>query len=346
MRPRTLALVLAGGAGGRLELLTDHRAKPAVPYGGTHRLVDVSLSCCAHAGLSDVWVLQQQHPASLSSHIANGRPWDLDRTGGGLMVLHPAKGTKREGWHEGTADALWRNAPLIRELDPDVLLLASADAIYRMDYDEVVRGHLDSSAAITMVTAQVPAGEDPGRFGVVQADGERVTGYDYKPKKPKGELIATEVFAASPGPLLELLEQLAEDSDELEDLGDGVLPRLVLARPPGADRRGPGVRAGRRQAAAADQGPAHRAGSAAAHGGGGRQPARARLRRGRLRGALGALPRRRRGGGGGGARQRPASRRRRALGCGRDPGGARRRRRRGERRAGRRRRRGDPGRSR
>lgn len=227
MRLRTLALVLAGGAGGRLELLTESRAKPAVPFGGTHRLVDVAMSCCAHAGIADVWVLEQDNPASLSDHLANGRPWDLDRTGGGLMVVHPAKGTDREGWHAGTADALWRSAPLIRELDPDVLLLASADAVYRMDYDALVDGHLDGDRELTFVTTRVPAGEDAARFGVVQAEGGVVTDYAYKPDEPSGDLIATEVFVATPGLLLDRLEQIAQDSDELEDLGTALLPQVV-----------------------------------------------------------------------------------------------------------------------
>ena len=231
MRPHTLAIVLAGGAGGRLDLLTDHRAKPAVPFGGTHRLVDVALSCCSHAAISDVWVSEQHNPASLSDHLANGRPWDLDRTSGGLLVLHPAKGTEREGWHQGTADGLWRLAPLIRELGPDVLLLASADAIYRMDYDELVTGHLDGGAAVTFVTADVPQGEEASRFGVVQTSGGRVTGYAYKPEEPEGSRIATEVFAFTPGPLLDCLESLAADAGEdgLEDIGDAALPALVDA---------------------------------------------------------------------------------------------------------------------
>src|SRR5689334_2121102 len=125
-RPRILLLVLAGGAGGRLELLTDHRAKPAVPYGGSYRLIDVPLSNAHHAGIEDVWVIEQFHPVSLADHLANGRPWDLDRTDGGLLVLHPHLGTDREGWHQGTADALWRQAPLIREFDPDHLIAVSA----------------------------------------------------------------------------------------------------------------------------------------------------------------------------------------------------------------------------
>jgi glucose-1-phosphate adenylyltransferase len=118
-RSRTLTIVLAGGAGGRLELLTQERAKPAVPFAGTHRLIDFPLSNCHNAGLSDVWVVQQFNPMSLSDHLSNGRPWDLDRTHGGLLLLQPRLGgDERAGFTQGTADALWRNAPLIRQFAP------------------------------------------------------------------------------------------------------------------------------------------------------------------------------------------------------------------------------------
>ncbi len=129
-RTRTLVIVLAGGAGGRLELLTERRAKPAVPYAGTHRLIDFPLSNCHNAGLSDVWVSQQFNPVSLSGHLSSGRPWDLDRTTGGLLLLHPRLGDdEREGFQQGTADALWRNAPLIRDFAPEALVVVSADAV-------------------------------------------------------------------------------------------------------------------------------------------------------------------------------------------------------------------------
>jgi len=228
-RPRTLALILAGGAGTRLEYLTEHRAKPTVPVGGTHRLVDVPLSACSHADMSDVWVLQEQHPASLNDHLANGRPWDLDRTSGGLLAVPPPRGHAREGFSGGTADVLWRNAGLIREHHADVLLLASADAVYRMDYDDLITRHLSSGKALTMVTAKVPPGEDAGRFGVVEGEGEELTGYAYKPDEPATDIIATEVFVVDPTDLLDLLEELGRDAGEegLADLGDAVLPRFV-----------------------------------------------------------------------------------------------------------------------
>src|SRR3954447_6553503 len=112
--PRILVLVLAGGAGGRLELLTEQRAKPAVPFAGVYRLIDFPLSNCQHSQIADVWFAVQFHPTSLADHLANGRPWDLDRTTGGLMTLPPYQGTERGGWNEGTADSLWRQAGLIR----------------------------------------------------------------------------------------------------------------------------------------------------------------------------------------------------------------------------------------
>jgi glucose-1-phosphate adenylyltransferase len=227
-RPRTLAVVLAGGAGGRLDLLTRDRAKPAVPFGGTHRLIDFPLSNCLHAGITDVWVIEQFNAVSLSDHLSNGRPWDLDRTTGGLLVLHPQRGSDREGWHQGTADALWRQANLIRQFGSDALVVVSADAVYRLDYERVVAEHLKSGATATMVTTEV-AESDAGRYGVVQVADGRVTDYAYKPDRPSGRLICNEVFVFDPEQVLDLLDELAEAAgdDGLEDLGDHLLPRIV-----------------------------------------------------------------------------------------------------------------------
>jgi len=230
---RILVVVLAGGAGGRLELLTDNRAKPAVAFGGMYRLIDFPLSNCLRAGIADVWVIQQFNPGSLSDHLANGRPWDLDRTTGGLLVLHPHQGNERGGWHQGTADALWRNAPMIREFGPEALVVVSADAVYKLDYREVVEGHLASKASVTMVTTKVPK-EEAGRYGVVQVgDDATITDYAYKPEQPVGDLVTNEVFVFTPDRVLDLLDELAEqvldDETGLEDLGDDLLPKLVEA---------------------------------------------------------------------------------------------------------------------
>ncbi len=227
--PKVLALVLAGGEGARLEVLTAERAKPALPYAGVYRLIDFALSNCRHSGVSDVWVLQQYQPQSLTSHLANGRPWDLDRTHGGLRVLHPHLGRSESGWYGGNADALYRNKADLTEFAADLLLVLSADHVYKLDYREVIRRHVEREADVTLVTTRVPR-EGAGRFGVVQVDaGDRVSDYVYKPDEPASDLVATEVFVFSADAVLGALEELADGDDEsgLEDLGDELLPRLA-----------------------------------------------------------------------------------------------------------------------
>jgi glucose-1-phosphate adenylyltransferase len=223
--PKILVLVLAGGAGGRLELLTEHRAKPAVPFAGVYRLIDFPLSNCQHSSIADVWVSIQFHPTSLADHLANGRPWDLDRTTGGLMTLPPYQGDERGGWNEGTADSLWRHAGLIRGSGADALVVVSADAVYKLDYREVVEAHLGSGAEVTMVTTEVAA-DDASRYGIVQVDGDRVTDYAYKPDDPVTTTATNEVFVFSPAPTLDRLEAIAAEVGEegLEDLGSHLLP--------------------------------------------------------------------------------------------------------------------------
>jgi glucose-1-phosphate adenylyltransferase len=226
VQPRVLVVVLAGGEGGRLELLSRHRAKPAVPYAGHYRLVDVALSNVLHSGMSEVWLVEQSNPFSLQQHLSNGRPWSLDRTSGGLRLLHPRQGTgERDGWQEGTADALWRYGPEIRDHAPAALVVLSADAVYALDYDDVVRRHLDSGAAVTMVTTRVDR-EDAGRYGVVRVEDGQVLDYAYKPDEPASDLVANEVFVFDPTATLDLLDELAQDGD-LGDLGDDLLPRFV-----------------------------------------------------------------------------------------------------------------------
>jgi glucose-1-phosphate adenylyltransferase len=239
-REKVLALILAGGEGGRLEVLTRQRAKPAMPFGGVYRLIDFALSNCLHSGLSDVWVVEQYELHSLNEHLSNGRPWDLDRTYGGLQVLPPNQskhGEERGGFAAGNADAIYRQRSLIREFDPDVLLVLSADHLYKLDYGRLLDRHRELRADLTLVSTRVPR-EEASRFGVVEVDGEgRVTGFEYKPGKPKGDLVTTEVFAYDARKLLDTLEWLAKDGGEgkegkdgeapLKDFGDRLLPRLV-----------------------------------------------------------------------------------------------------------------------
>ncbi|HZC13278.1 MAG TPA: sugar phosphate nucleotidyltransferase, partial [Thermoleophilaceae bacterium] len=167
-------------------------------------------------------------PHTLTEHLANGRPWDLDRTHGGLRVLHPHQGRSESGFYEGNADALFRNKAEIRAFEPELLLVLSADHVYTLDFSRVVAHHLERGADATLVTTQV-ARHEASRFGVVQVADGRVEDYAYKPDEPKSDVVTTEVFLFDAPTLLDLVEELAEGDEDsgLADLGDEVLPRLV-----------------------------------------------------------------------------------------------------------------------
>lgn len=235
-RPKILALILAGGVGGRLGVLTENRAKPVMPFGGFYRLIDFALSNCLHSRISDVWVIEQYELHSLNEHLANGRPWDLDRTYGGLLVLPPNqnRGDEEEtesGFAEGNADAIYRHRSFIRNFEPDILIVLSADHVYKLDFRDVVEKHLEKNADVTMVTTKVPENESASRFGVVKVDEKnRVTEFDYKPEKPESDLITTEVFVYNARRLLDVLDELSDPGDKanaLEDFGHKLIPKLV-----------------------------------------------------------------------------------------------------------------------
>jgi glucose-1-phosphate adenylyltransferase len=237
-RDRVLAIIQAGGAGGRMDVLTRERAKPALPFLGVFQLVDLPLSNLTHSGISDVWLSVQFQGGTLEEQVANGRPWDLDRSRGGLRLLMPEEGTgslDEEGFAKGNADELFRIRDEIASFAPDVLLVMSADHVYRFDYAEVLETHRRTGAECTVVTTEV-AIEDASDHATVETDGDGlVTGFDYKPEEPTTGTIATEVFAYDPGVLVEVLEELhrelggdSEAGDTgLEDFGDHLLPRLV-----------------------------------------------------------------------------------------------------------------------
>ncbi len=229
---KVLALILAGGVGGRLGILTENRAKPVIPFAGNYRLIDFSLSNCLHSNLKDVWVIEQYELHSLNEHLANGRPWDLDRTYGGLLVLPPfeKKGNAEDkgGFAQGNADAILRHRDLIAQFDPDILIVLSADHVYKFDYRDAIETHLEKKAAVTMVTTRLPEGEDASRFGVVEVDKNgRITKFDYKPDEPNNDLITTEIFVYDARILLETLKELNEKQDSIKDYGNELVPHLV-----------------------------------------------------------------------------------------------------------------------
>lgn len=228
-RGKVLGLVLAGGEGERLGPLTEGRAKPVLPFGGVYRLIDFPLSNCHHSRVSDVWVIQQYEAHTLSEHLANGRPWDLDRTWGGMRVVHPTTGEREDGsgFYEGNADAIHRNREAIETFDPELVLVLSADAAYRLDYAEVLERHRERGAEATAVTTVKPA-DEASRLGTVLVDSTGlVTAFEYKPEEPQSDIVTTEVFVYDAKVLLETLAKLEREGEGLSDFGHSLLPHLV-----------------------------------------------------------------------------------------------------------------------
>lgn len=230
-RMRVLALVLAGGQGSRMEVLTKERAKPAMPFAGIYRLIDLPMSNLRNSNIQDVWVVAQYETQSISDILAHGRPWDMDKTHGGFRMITPQQSADDEGtWHEGNADALYQLRHMIREYGPDVLLVLSADHVYRLDYNEPIAFHVENDADCTIVSTQVEIDQAPNHAVLkVDADG-RVTDFDYKPDEAESDIIATEIFIYNPDVVLNVIEKIAAESGEgsgLEDFGHELLPYMI-----------------------------------------------------------------------------------------------------------------------
>src|SRR2546422_6184676 len=186
---RTLAVVLAGGEGERLSILSSVRAKPAVPFGGKYRIIDFTLSNCVNSDIDDVVVLTQYNPRSLNDHIGLGRPWDLDRNTRGVRMLQPyiARGRVAE-WYRGTADAVLQNLNVIDHDPADTILVLAGDHIYKMDYQPFVAAHRAKRADVTIAVRRVPLA-DASRMGILAMDeAVRVVDWQEKPKQPNGDL--------------------------------------------------------------------------------------------------------------------------------------------------------------
>lgn len=237
--PRVLALVQAGGSGGRMDVLTLERAKPALPYAGHYRLLDFSLSALVTSGIDEVWLAVQFQGGTLEEQVRNGRPWDLDRSYGGLRLLPPQQGVgapHEEGMNAGNADELYGIRDQLRGSGAGLVVVMSADQAYRMDLRDVVETHLDKGAEVTVVTTDVgdTFAEDPSDHAVVEVNRlGRVTGVDYKPDRPSGSVVAAEIFVYDVAILVEVLEELhrelaGSDPDSgLGDFGEHLLPQLV-----------------------------------------------------------------------------------------------------------------------
>lgn len=221
--PKILAIILAGGKGSRLGELTEEQAKPSLPFGGTYRLVDISLSNLAHSHISDVVLAVQYLPHTITQHLQNGRPWDLDRSHGGLELSYPFEGQEGEGFNDGNSATLFSQIPLIEKYDPDLVLVLSADHLYLVNYLDVVSTHREMRADLTMVSTEVA--EYPGRYSVIKSNDGLVTDFAYKPDEPETNVVGCEIFLFEKDLLVDALRELEKDG--LEDYGDDLLPYFI-----------------------------------------------------------------------------------------------------------------------
>ncbi len=222
---KTVAMLLAGGEGSRLTVLSEKRAKPAVPFAGKFRIIDFTISNCVNSGVYTVGVLTQYRPHSLADHIGIGKPWNLDRSRGGIRVLPPFQERGGQHWYAGTADAIYQNLSFIRNQNADLVLILSGDHIYKMDYQAMIQAHLDKGADLTVAVMPVPI-EETHRFGIMVLDGEqRVTEFYEKPKeRDKGNLASMGIYIFN----ADILEKrISEAPGEKVDFGKHIIPDMV-----------------------------------------------------------------------------------------------------------------------
>ena len=222
-----VAMILAGGQGSRLGVLTDFIAKPAVPFGSRYRIIDFPLSNCMNSGIETVGVLTQYQPLELNSYIGNGHSWDLDRNNGGTFILPPFLSQEGNEWYKGTANAIYQNIPFIDGYRPKYVLILSGDHIYKMDYGRMVASHVKNKAEATIAVIEVPLSE-ASRFGIMNTDAEgRVVEFEEKPAEPKNNLASMGVYCFSWEVLRSVLIEDEKDPSSKNDFGGDVIPRMI-----------------------------------------------------------------------------------------------------------------------
>ena len=232
LRKKTcVAMLLAGGQGSRLGILTKNVAKPAVPYGGKYRIIDFPLSNCTNSGIDTVGVLTQYQPLELNSYIGSGAPWDLDiSNGGGVFVLPPYQTVKGSEWYRGTANAIYQNLSFIEEYNPDYVLILSGDHIYKMDYNAMLTDHIRNDADATIAVRPVPW-EEASRFGIMNTDDEnRIIEFEEKPKKPKSNKASMGVYICTWEKLRKYLIDDENDKKSSNAFGKNIIPAMLGAQ--------------------------------------------------------------------------------------------------------------------
>jgi len=227
VRKETIAMLLAGGEGKRLGVLTKDLAKPAVHYGGKYRIIDFTLSNCVHSGIDTVGVLTQYQPLELSRHLGIGSPWGLDRRDGGMSILPPYMKSKGGSWYKGTANAIYQNMGFIDRYDPENVLVISGDHIYKMNYARMIAQHKSRGADVTIAVIEVDRSE-ASRFGIMSTDDEgRITEFEEKPKAPRSSLASMGVYVFSWPVLQHYLLQDERNPKSSNDFGKDIIPAML-----------------------------------------------------------------------------------------------------------------------
>ena len=229
-KKRVIAMLLAGGQGSRLKVLTEKTAKPAVPFGGKYRIIDFPLSNCVNSGIDTVGILTQYQPLELNEYIGNGQPWGLNKTHSCAQVLPPyERHDKKSGWYKGTANAIYQNIDFIERFDPDYVVVLSGDHIYKMDYAAMVQFHEKNGAACTIAVRDVPL-KEASRFGILNTNPDgSIYEFEEKPKKPKSTNASMGIYVFNWSILREFLIADEEDPNSSNDFGKNIIPNLLNA---------------------------------------------------------------------------------------------------------------------
>ncbi|MBZ9632799.1 glucose-1-phosphate adenylyltransferase [Clostridium sp. FP1] len=222
-----IAMILAGGQGSRLKMLTKNTAKPAIPFGGKYRIIDFTLSNCSNSGIDTVGVLTQYQPLALNSHIGIGVPWDLDRNNGGVTLLPPYMDESGGDWYKGTANAIHQNTNFIDSYDPEYVLILSGDHVYKMDYSKMLNFHKEKSADATIAVIEVPI-DEASRFGIMNTTSDnKIYEFEEKPQNPKNNMASMGVYIFNWKFLKSFLKDDENNKHSSNDFGKNIIPSML-----------------------------------------------------------------------------------------------------------------------